>query len=91
VKATKRRRDLQPALAQSCSLLFASVVFGFGTLFCSIPYVGQMPFLLGITAANWLALRDADAFTRPRMTAEVAARRIVPTRRSVIETQSALN
>ena len=63
VKASSRRLDLKPALAQSCSLLFASIVFAFGTLFCSITYVGQMPFLLGITAANWLALRDQGAFT----------------------------
>jgi O-antigen ligase len=63
--ACRLRPDLQPAMAQSYCLLFASVVFAFGTLFCSIPYVGQMPFLLGLSAANWLALRDAGAFSAP--------------------------
>jgi O-antigen ligase len=62
VRAVQRRPDLQHALGQSCCLLFAAVVFSFGTLFCSLPYIGHMPFLLGLTAANWLALRDAGAF-----------------------------
>lgn len=77
VKATRQRKELEPAMAQSCCLLFASVVFAFGTLFCSIPYVGQLPFLLGLTAANWLALRDAGAFGPIRKTA-VAARTAAP-------------
>jgi O-antigen ligase len=74
VKACRRRPELQPALAQSCCLLFASVVFAFGTLFCSIPYVGQMPFLLGMSAANWLALRDAGAFSATARPAEFMSR-----------------
>jgi hypothetical protein len=81
VGAVRRRPDLKPALAQSCCLLFASVVFSFGTLFCSIPYVGQLPFLLGLSTANWLALRDQGAFAtgplRPvrRTAAPAGARR----------------
>jgi O-antigen ligase len=88
VQATRSRRELQPAFAQSCSLLFASVVFSFGTLFCSIPYVGQMPFLLGLTAANWLALRDAGAFALPRMTNPLP-RRVKPRQPIVAGTQPA--
>ena len=88
VKACKRRPDLQPALAQSCCLLFASFVFAFGTLFCSIPYVGQMPFLLGMSAANWLALRDTGAFLTPART-EFMGRRGVRKRPLGAETPQA--
>jgi hypothetical protein len=55
--------------------LIASVVFSIGTLFCSIPYVGQLTFLLGLTAANWLALRDAGAFSTAARPAEFSTRR----------------
>jgi O-antigen ligase len=74
-QACKRRADLQPNIAQSSSLLFATVVYAFGTLFCSIVYIGQMPFLLALTAANWLALRDAGAFSTPARVPELALHR----------------
>jgi hypothetical protein len=69
VRAVQRRPDLNFALAQSCSLLFANVIFAFGTLFCSISFTGQFPFLMSLTAANWLALRDAGAFPTLQNTA----------------------
>lgn len=46
------------ALGISSALFLASVVYSVGTLFCSIPYLFQLPFLLGLTAANTLAMRD---------------------------------
>ncbi len=47
------------ALGISSALLLATTAFSFGTLFCSIPYTGQLPFLVALTAANTLAMRDA--------------------------------
>ena len=47
------------ALGISSALFLATVTFSFGTLFCSIPYTGQLPFLVGLTAANSLAMRNA--------------------------------
>lgn len=47
------------ALGISSALFLATIAFGFGTLFCSIPYTGQFPFLVGLTAANSLAMRNA--------------------------------
>lgn len=88
VKVTKQRRELQPVMAQSCCLLFASVVYAFGTLFCSIPYVGQLPFLLGVTAANWLALRDMGAFA-PLRRPVAAAQRVAPGQRIPMGTPAA--
>ena len=87
VKATRSSPKLRGALAQSCSLMFASVVFAFGTLFCSITYVGQMPFLVGLTAANWLALCDAGAFAIPRRRAEFTFQRTLRKRSPMPETQ----
>lgn len=73
IRAVQARTDLRAALAQSCSLLFASVVWAFGTLFCSLPYIPQFAFLVGLTAANWLALQDAGAF-RPQIFTQHAMR-----------------
>jgi len=54
------------ALGISISLLLATVAYGFGTLFCSIPYTGQLPFLVALTVANSLSMRDAGLQRYPR-------------------------
>jgi len=59
-RATRGKPDRAAAASQSLCLLLASVVYAFGTLFCSVPYTGHLPFLLGITAANHMAIQEED-------------------------------
>jgi hypothetical protein len=59
------RQKTRLAGRQTQSLFLASLVFAVGTLFCSIPYTWQFTMLVGLTAANWIALREAGAFRKP--------------------------
>lgn len=58
IRATQVLPELRPAYSQSVCLLLSSVIYAFGTLFCSIPYTPTLPFLVGLTAANSLALQE---------------------------------
>lgn len=73
VRAVQQQPQLRQALGQSTSLFLAAVLFSFGTLFVSLTYAGHVPFLVGLTAANWLALRDAGAF-KPRISPAAGGR-----------------
>ena len=61
------------SLGNSTALLLATVAYSFGTLFCSIPYLFQLPFLVGLTAANSIAMREAglQRYPAPRTAAPV--------------------
>lgn len=82
VKSLRSRTDKAglDALAQSYALLLSSIVYAVGTNFCSIPYWGQFPMLVGLTAASWLTIREAALLGQqpaqapaPRSTASVPA------------------
>lgn len=61
------------ALGNSTALMLATVAYSFGTLFVSIPFLFQLPFLVGLTAANSIAMREAglQRYPAPRAAAPV--------------------
>jgi O-antigen ligase len=58
LKMLKLTRQDEDSQAVSLALLMTSITFMVGTAFCSIPYQGGFPALLGFTAANFLIVRE---------------------------------
>jgi O-antigen ligase len=59
-RANMNRPDRATIAGQSMCLFLASVVYAFGTLFNSVAYLVYFSMLIGLTAANYLAIQDLD-------------------------------
>jgi O-antigen ligase len=60
-KASFHDARLREARAQSFCLALGTVIYAVGTLFCNFAYEAFWPVMVGLSAANYLAVRSAGA------------------------------